>query len=1117
MAGGSNQPTALGIARARFVEGLERRANELAGGVAQLRESPGEDRPREELRRRLHALFASAQVFRIAPLAEVLQAAIARLDAARDEGRELSQEDLQALEHLVATLTEKGGDGAPEASAPESRSPAAGERGSVMPPLFTPTPPPRPSPEASARPSPEASASPPATQPEPKAPEVAAKPAAPVARQPGPRAPGVATNPEPLVAPSPGSPGAPRAPASPPKPTRAPSVSKAPASLPRGPAPSSKAAAAPPKRTTPPVQPAPPAAVKPPPPVVKASPTPVAPSPPAPPPRAPAATGPAPGSSTDTVISLLLLETPEEQPRIRAALVEERFEVLCTSDPQEALRLASTGAPDVIVASQALVEAGGSDWIGRLREDPLTDAVPLLLLQPAGRPADVRAARALGADEAMPKPVSPGPFVRTLERLADVQGRGRAALEPLGEVTLEQVADRVAQEVRRGLLDSAEGDRDLRVPLGEGAPVLAAAWSVVGRLRAEMAERSGGQLRFRDDARRGPALMALGGDGQPAAEPGTGEVSLTGRRVLVADDDPAVVWFFTGLLREEGATAAEAHDGRHALEQARRFHPDVVISDILMPEMDGLTLCRELARDPALHDVPVILISWKDDYLQRMRELSSGARGYLRKEAGSAQILDQVRRVLLPRGRIEKQLGLGGEVRGRIEGVGVVPLLRLVAGLRPDARVTVRDAWSLFDLDLRGGALKNLTRTATDGSFERGPAALTRLVGVMSGRFSVVDDDGPVRAAFDAPLDEVLDDASRRLGAVVDALSGSNLDRVAKVTFDEEALAAALDAADPVDRGLVDRVDRGERPRDLLMEGQVSPPRLERALVDLARRGIVQQVRGLAGEDRIEEAHRARGPRDEPPAAPTDAPSGGHEHALLGQALQGPPPPPVAPGDDEGFPQLSVETDPDGGDFDMADLDAIEAAMPPAPVVPASGPSGPVGAPTPAQATGAPTSTRPAPWKWVALVGVLAVIGFAGVRLWDVTRSQGPREAEAHVPPAAEPPPTGAPQAAPDEADGADEEGGSPLAQELAYGESIPRIDGTAGVRVGPGDGLLMVRPGPAADGTRLFIDGDEVGEPPAQRALAAGRHELEFRRGGATSFRYIYLQEGHTRIVESP
>ncbi|MFW5925445.1 MAG: hypothetical protein ACOCV4_04715, partial [Myxococcota bacterium] len=157
MADGKKPETALGIARARFVEGLERRAKELEGSIALLTASPEADRPREELRRRLHALFASAQVFRVDPLTKALEDAIARLDAARDAGRGVSDEDLEALAHLATTLPGLGG------AEPAAASPPVPPEGPPVPKGTSASPqgtPPAPKP-------PPAGANPPAPKPPP--------------------------------------------------------------------------------------------------------------------------------------------------------------------------------------------------------------------------------------------------------------------------------------------------------------------------------------------------------------------------------------------------------------------------------------------------------------------------------------------------------------------------------------------------------------------------------------------------------------------------------------------------------------------------------------------------------------------------------------------------------------------------------------------------------------------------------------------------------------------------------------------------------------------------------------------------------------------------------------
>ncbi|MBW2549140.1 MAG: response regulator, partial [Deltaproteobacteria bacterium] len=84
------------------------------------------------------------------------------------------------------------------------------------------------------------------------------------------------------------------------------------------------------------------------------------------------------------------------------------------------------------------------------------------------------------------------------------------------------------------------------------------------------------------------------------------KVSLRGRRVLVAEADAEVRWSYVGALREAGARVIEARDGVHALTLARDDVPDLVLSAMEMPRLDGLGLCAALRREPALDGIPVV-------------------------------------------------------------------------------------------------------------------------------------------------------------------------------------------------------------------------------------------------------------------------------------------------------------------------------------------------------------------------------------------------------------------------------------------------------------------------------------------------------------------------------
>ena len=121
---------------------------------------------------------------------------------------------------------------------------------------------------------------------------------------------------------------------------------------------------------------------------------------------------------------------------------------------------------------------------------------------------------------------------------------------------------------------------------------------------------------------------------------GSDSVDLVGRRIVVADDDRAVRWFFTRLLQGRERRSYRLQMAR-GFSGFARLRPDLIISDLML-ELDGLGLCQLVRRDPTLWDIPITLLSWKDDFIQQMRHLEAGAQDYLRKEEEEGQLLRRI-------------------------------------------------------------------------------------------------------------------------------------------------------------------------------------------------------------------------------------------------------------------------------------------------------------------------------------------------------------------------------------------------------------------------------------------------------------------------------------------
>ncbi|HTV01387.1 MAG TPA: response regulator, partial [Luteitalea sp.] len=104
-----------------------------------------------------------------------------------------------------------------------------------------------------------------------------------------------------------------------------------------------------------------------------------------------------------------------------------------------------------------------------------------------------------------------------------------------------------------------------------------------------------------------------------------------GKRILLAEDDVRNIFALSAVLEPRGATMIIARNGREAVELARKEPPDLVLMDIMMPEMDGLSAIRALRADPAARDLPIIALTAKARRDDREQCLAAGASDYMAK------------------------------------------------------------------------------------------------------------------------------------------------------------------------------------------------------------------------------------------------------------------------------------------------------------------------------------------------------------------------------------------------------------------------------------------------------------------------------------------------------
>lgn len=121
-----------------------------------------------------------------------------------------------------------------------------------------------------------------------------------------------------------------------------------------------------------------------------------------------------------------------------------------------------------------------------------------------------------------------------------------------------------------------------------------------------------------------------------------------GKTILVVDDSPTVRKLISGKLEKSGHNVVCACDGVEALERLEANLPDLVLLDITMPRMDGYEVCKRIRSNPAAHDLPVVMISGKDGFFDKVRGRMAGTSGYVTKPFGPETLMKALETYLRP-------------------------------------------------------------------------------------------------------------------------------------------------------------------------------------------------------------------------------------------------------------------------------------------------------------------------------------------------------------------------------------------------------------------------------------------------------------------------------------
>jgi len=133
-------------------------------------------------------------------------------------------------------------------------------------------------------------------------------------------------------------------------------------------------------------------------------------------------------------------------------------------------------------------------------------------------------------------------------------------------------------------------------------------------------------------------------------------------RILVVDDEPEAVELVEFNLKQAGYAVTTAADGAEALKKARSQPPDLVVLDVMLPEMDGFEICKTLRLDATTAKVPIIMLTAKAAEIDRVLGLELGADDYLTKPYSPRGLLLRIKKILArsqPEEKPKEQLRCG--------------------------------------------------------------------------------------------------------------------------------------------------------------------------------------------------------------------------------------------------------------------------------------------------------------------------------------------------------------------------------------------------------------------------------------------------------------------------
>jgi CheY-like chemotaxis protein len=533
---------------------------------------------------------------------------------------------------------------------------------------------------------------------------------------------------------------------------------------------------------------------------------------------------------------------------VKHALERTGFSVVTVNDPLRALETCVKELPRIIVSDLMMPRMDGYSIMQALRGNPLTAAIPVVFLSAAPPEAAMPRAFQHGCVGYFEKPFHPARLGQQLkDLLADLASRRNQMHGSLRRTPLDVLLQMMERERRSGVLE-------LKTPEGKGRVVFTGgrvSESSYGGNRgaeglAQLKALTEGEFKLSDLDGVQADIVELKADDiveakteapAPVAAPQQAAAKHKGS-ILIVDDEPDILKIMERALTMSGYDVSVATNGRLGLMKAVEVRPDIIICDIMMPEMDGWQMYHAVRADFRVNEARFIFLSAYPDLEVKLREVGVTADGYVAKGTMLGQLIQRIDALLRPRTELAKMIatGLTAVYQTRIEAIGIKHALRLLNAARFSGTLRVENIWHKITAEIAFGQPASVEDTGMVES--SGTLAFEELCAQTNGELWISPESARLPANIDVAFDKLMLEAERDLTEAEQRVVDTNLVTAQAIRLDMRVLDFYIQLVPQRILPILQAVRAGKPPKEIMATIDLPPTEIEDVLRDLVRKKI---------------------------------------------------------------------------------------------------------------------------------------------------------------------------------------------------------------------------------------------------------------------------------------